>query len=41
MKVEDEDAPITEADLLAGRRALVRRGRRNLAVVELDQRGEA
>ncbi len=41
VKVEDEDAPITEADLLAGRRALVRRGRRNLAVVELDQRGEA
>lgn len=41
VKVEDEDAPITEADLLAGRRALVRRGRRNLAVVELDPRDEA
>lgn len=33
VKVEDEDAPITGADLLAGGLALVRRGRRNLAVV--------
>lgn len=33
VKVEDEDAPITDADLLAGGLALIRRGRRNLAVV--------
>ena len=35
VKVEDEDAPIMQSDLLAGGRALIRRGRRNLAVVEL------
>lgn len=32
VKVEDEDAPITEQDLLPGGVVLVRRGRRNLAV---------
>lgn len=32
VKVEDEDAVITEADLLPGECVLVRRGRRNLAV---------
>lgn len=35
VKVEDEDAPIGSDDLLAGSRVLVRKGRRNLAVVEL------
>ncbi|MCF2711872.1 MAG: tyrosine--tRNA ligase [Schaalia hyovaginalis] len=34
-KVEDEDAPFTESDLLAGSVVLIRKGRRNLAVVEL------
>lgn len=36
IKVEDEDAPICVEDLLAGSRVLVRKGRRNLAVVELS-----
>lgn len=36
VKVEDEDAPITSADLLAGSRVLIRKGRRNLAIVELN-----
>ena len=36
IKVEDEDAPICAEDLLAGSRVLVRKGRRNLAVVELS-----
>lgn len=35
VKVEDEDAPIGTADALAGNLALVRKGRRNLIVVEL------
>lgn len=33
VKVTDEDAPISTGDLLAGGLALVRKGRRNLAVV--------
>lgn len=33
-KVSDEDAPIAASDLLAGGLALVRKGRRNLAVVD-------
>ncbi|MDO4260353.1 MAG: tyrosine--tRNA ligase [Actinomycetaceae bacterium] len=35
VKVENEDAPIGAADALAGNLALVRKGRRNLIVVEL------
>lgn len=35
-KVEDEDTPFTESDLLAGSVVLIRKGRRNLAVVELS-----
>lgn len=37
VKVEDEDAPIEASDLLAGGLALIRRGRRNLAVVHANQ----
>ncbi len=35
VKAEDEDAPLTQDDALAGSLVLIRRGRRNLAVVEL------
>lgn len=35
VKVEDEDAPLTAADALAGNIALVRKGRKNLIAVEL------
>lgn len=35
VKVQDEDAPFVSEQLLAGNRVLVRKGRRNLAVVEL------
>ncbi len=37
VKVTDEDAPIGEGDALAGGFALVRKGRRTLAVVELTE----
>ena len=35
VKAEDEDAPLTQDDALAGSLVLIRRGRRNLAIVEL------
>ncbi|QPK82034.1 tyrosine--tRNA ligase [Schaalia sp. ZJ405] len=35
VKVEDEDKPINSDDLLAGNLVLIRKGRRNLAVVEM------
>lgn len=35
VKVTDEDAPVTESDLLAGGTVLVRKGRRNLAAARL------
>ncbi|WP_175955713.1 tyrosine--tRNA ligase [Schaalia sp. Marseille-Q2122] len=36
VKVEDEDAPISEADLLPGGLVLIRKGRKNLAVVNFE-----
>ncbi|RRC95181.1 tyrosine--tRNA ligase [Schaalia canis] len=36
VKVEDEDAPITQADCLPGGVVLVRKGRKNLAVVNFE-----
>ncbi|MDO5727586.1 MAG: tyrosine--tRNA ligase [Bowdeniella nasicola] len=38
VKVTDEDAPITSDDLLAGGRVLIRKGRKNLAVLTTSEK---